>query len=133
MNHLSSSLIMKVVLLRCNQHQCCYRDTNGCRPRLKGPPTLCCYPNEGGKGLRALAKGATLDSGGRERPISRGRLRHQPVLPQCPLLLLLLLLLLFFYLFIYFFFYYYYYYSIAKRNDANFGNLTAISCRKGDT
>ena len=36
------------------------------------------------KGLLALAKGATPDSGGRERPHSRGRLRHQPVLPQCP-------------------------------------------------
>ena len=36
------------------------------------------------KRLLALAKGATPDSGGRERPHSRGRLRHQPVLPQCP-------------------------------------------------
>ena len=34
--------------------------------------------------MLALAKGATPGSGGRERPHSRGRLRHQPVLPQCP-------------------------------------------------
>ena len=34
--------------------------------------------------LLTLAKGVTPDSGGRERPYSRGRLRHQPVLPQCP-------------------------------------------------
>ena len=36
------------------------------------------------KELLTLAKGATPDSGERERPHSRDRLRHQPVLPQCP-------------------------------------------------
>ena len=45
-------------------------------------------------GLLALAKGATPDSGGRERPISRSRLRRKLVLPHALLLLLLLLLLL---------------------------------------
>ena len=35
----------------------------------------------------ALAKGVTQDSGGRERPYSRSRLRHQPVLPQCPIIM----------------------------------------------
>ena len=40
-------------------------------------------------GLLALAKGATPDSGGRERPISRSRLKRELVLPPCPLLLLL--------------------------------------------
>ena len=33
--------------------------------------------------LLALAKGAFPDSGGREHPISRGRMRHHPV-TQCP-------------------------------------------------
>ena len=88
---------MRVVLLRCNQHQCFYRDAFSRRAvdqDWRVPPTLCCYPNEGGKGLRALAKGATPDSGGRECPISRGRLRHQPVLPQYPIIIIIIIIII---------------------------------------
>ena len=50
----------------------------------------CLMPgNKSSYGILALAEGATQDSGGRERPYSRGRLRSQPVLLQYPLLLLL--------------------------------------------
>ena len=46
-------------------------------------------------GLLALANGATLDSGGRERPISRSRLKRKLILPHAP----------------YYYYYYYYYYD----------------------
>jgi len=54
-------------------------------------------PEQGGCGLLALAKGATPDSGGRERPISRSRLKHELVLPHAH----------------YYYYYYYYYYCFA--------------------
>jgi len=51
-------------------------------------------------GLQMLAKGIIPDSGGRERPFSRGRLRLQPALPKCPN----------YYYYYYYCYYYHYHY-----------------------
>ena len=46
------------------------------------------------KGLLTLAKGATPDSAGWKHPFSHGRLRCQPVLPQCPIFIIIIVVII---------------------------------------
>ena len=57
--------------------------------------------------MLVLAKGTTPDSGGQGRPRPRGRLRIQPVLPQCPNY--------------YYYYYYYYYYVVTVEGQKHLG------------